>query len=138
MKRIAIAFLAFLLCVSVASASSSETAIDAVSSGSDGGIGILSVGYTITQGETNWHYKPITSSIQSFNVDLNWGDKTDSLKLYIYDPNYDLIGYYYDSADGKRDGRINIDVVDNSGIEQGTWTCRVYGYSVSGTEDYSI
>ncbi|WMW25400.1 peptidase domain-containing protein [Methanolobus sediminis] len=138
MKRIAIAFLVFLLCVSVASASSSETAIDAVSSGSDSGIGILSVSYTITQGQTNWHYKPITSSVQSFNVDLNWGDKTDSLKLYIYDPSYNLIGYYYDSADGKRDGRINIDVVDNSGIEQGTWTCRVYGYSVSGTEDYSI
>ena len=138
MKRIAIAFLVFLLCVSVASASSSETAIEAVSSGSNGDIGILSLGYTITQGQTNWHYMPVSSSIQSFNVDLNWGDKTDSLKLYIYDPSYNCIGYYYDSADGRKDGRINIDVIDNSGIEQGTWTFRVYGYSVSGTEDYSI
>ncbi|ETA66782.1 hypothetical protein MettiDRAFT_0182 [Methanolobus tindarius DSM 2278] len=138
MKRIAIAFLVFLLCVSVASASSSETAIEAVSSGSNGDIGILSLGYTITQGDSNWHYKPITTSVTRFNIDLNWGDKTDSLKLYVYDPSNNLVGYYYDSADGKINGRINIDIVDYSGIEQGTWSICVYGYSVSGTEDYSI
>lgn len=137
MKRIAIAFLVFLLCVSVAGASSSETAIEAVS-GSSGTIGIKSLSDTITQGETDWHSKPITSSITSFNVKLNWGDTTDSLKLYIYDPSYNCVGYYYDNADGKIDGCIDIDVVDYSGIEQGTWTCRVYGYSVIGTEDYSI
>ncbi|MDI3486552.1 MAG: hypothetical protein PWQ51_2456 [Methanolobus sp.] len=138
MKRIAIAFLVFLLCVSVASASSSETAIEAVSSGSDGGIGILSVGYTITQGETNWHYKYVNTFTDSMNVNLNWGDTSDSLKLYIYNPDNDCVGVFYDSSDGSINGRINIYIENENGIEQGTWRYRVYGYSVTGTEDYSI
>ncbi|SDF22660.1 hypothetical protein SAMN04488589_0043 [Methanolobus vulcani] len=138
MKRIAIAFLVFLLCVSVAGAKSSETAIDAVSSGSNGDIGILSVGYTITQGQTNWHGYPLYTSTNSMTIDLNWGDRSDSLKLYVYDPNDNLVGVYYDSADGRINGRTLVTIYNSNGLQQGTWSLAVYGYSVAGTEDYSI
>ncbi|WMW23213.1 peptidase domain-containing protein [Methanolobus mangrovi] len=151
MKTIAIGFIIFLLCISVASASTSETdneftLISASDLGykivpaksDDGSIGVRTVSDIITQGETNWHSFVISSYYTSIEVDLNWGDTSDSLKLYIYDPSYNCLGYFYDSADGSINGRIHLNVIDNDGIERGTWRYRVYGYSVSGTEDYSI
>lgn len=135
MKRIAIAFLVFLLCVSIASASSSEKSSDLVSD-SIGIIGIRSISDTITQGETNWHSTYVSSSYSNMIVDLNWGDTTDSLKLYIYDPSGTRYGPYYDSADGSINGRIHLTLDETP--EVGTWRCRVYGYYVIGTEDYSI
>ncbi|WP_321431093.1 peptidase domain-containing protein [uncultured Methanolobus sp.] len=137
MKRIAIAFLVFLLCVSVAGASSSETAIEAVS-GSAGTIGIRSLSYYIDQGDTNWHGYPLYTSTTSMTIDLNWGDTSDSLKLYVYDPDDNLEGIYYDSADGRINGRTKVTIYDSNGLQQGTWSLAVYGYSVTGTEDYSI
>ena len=134
MKRIAIAFLVFLLCVSVASASSSEKTADS----SDLIVGIKSISSTITQGETNWHSKVISSYTESMNVNLNWGDTTDSLKLYVYNPSGKCVGVYYDSSDGSINGRINVNIYDDDGLQQGTWRYRVYGYYVIGTEDYSI
>ena len=153
MKKIAIAIglLVFLFCISVASASASETSdksiqISAKDSGvkivpakSDGGSGgTKTVNSNITQGETNWHSKYITTNITSFDIDLNWGDTDDSLRLHIYDPSFNCYGPYYDSSDGTIDGRIHLTVIDLDGIEQVTWRARVYGYSVTGTEDYSI
>ena len=135
MKRIAIAFLVFLLCVSVASASSSDKKAD-TSADLIGTIGIKSISSTITQGETNWHSTYVSSSYSGMVVDLNWGDTTDSLKLYIYDPSGKRYGPYYDSADGSINGRINL-LLDKT-PEIGTWRYRVYGYYVIGTEDYSI
>jgi hypothetical protein len=135
MKRIAIAFLVFLLCVSVAGASSSETAIEAVS-GSAGTIGIKSITDSIGQGDTNWHSTYVSSSYSGMIVDLNWGDTTDSLKLYVYDPSGTVYGPYYDSDDGSSNARINL-LLDKT-PEVGTWRYRVYGYYVIGTEDYSI
>ncbi|SFM55854.1 peptidase domain-containing protein [Methanolobus profundi] len=153
MRKIAIGFIVFLLCISIASASQADkntddgfVLIDAKDLGykvvpvksDDGGISIMSITDTITQGETNWHGKYVGSYTESLKVDLNWGDTSDSLKLYIYDPSDNCIGYFYDSADGSINGRITLYINNNNGIEQGTWRCRVYGYSVSGTEDYSI
>jgi hypothetical protein len=152
MRIIAIGLIIFLLCVSVAGASATdkEAELSLVSAedlgykiipakSDDGGVGVKSIIYsTITQGETNWHSVIVNSYYTSINVDLNWGDTSDSLKLYIYDPSYHCLGYFYDTSDGKRDGRINLYVYNPNGVEQGTWRYRVYGYSVSGTEDYSI
>lgn len=152
MKTIAIGLVVFLLCISVASAGASETdeefplistadlgyKIVPAKSTDGGDVGIRTVYSTITQGETNWHYVTISSYYTSLNVDLNWGDTSDSLKLYIYDPSNHCLGSFYDSSDGRIDGRINLYITNNNGIEQGTWTYRVYGYSVTGTEDYSI
>ncbi|MDY0387074.1 MAG: peptidase domain-containing protein [Methanolobus sp.] len=93
---------------------------------------------TITQDQTNWHDKPVSSYTTSLHIDLNWGDTSDSLRLKVYSPSKQLIGTFYDSADGAIDGRINIEIRNSNGIEIGTWYYEVYGDSVTGTEDYYI
>jgi len=103
-----------------------------------GDVGILWVYDTITQGETNWHSKIVSTSINTLNVDLNWGDTTDSLRLRIHTPDGYVLGPYFDDADGAVDGRINLDIYNPDGIARGTWYYEVYGYSVVGTEDYYI
>jgi hypothetical protein len=104
----------------------------------DGDAGIRWVYDTITQGETNWHSKIVSTNINTLNVDLNWGDTTDSLRLRIYTPDGYVLGPYFDNADGPTDGRINLDIYNPDGIAKGTWRYEVYGHSVVGTEDYYI
>ncbi|MCQ1534181.1 hypothetical protein FTO70_00400 [Methanosarcina sp. KYL-1] len=93
---------------------------------------------TISQGETNLHGKNIGSGLTVLVVDLNWGDSTDSLRLKVYTPDGSVLGPYYDNADGTIDGRICLNIQDPNGIETGTWKYEVYGYRVTGTEDYTI
>lgn len=94
---------------------------------------------TITQGETNWHTKEVDSHITVLNVDLNWGDPTDSLRLKVYDPDWQCLGEFFDVDDGYPDnGRINIDIENPNGVAGGTWHYEVYGYDVEGVEDYYI
>ena len=69
--------------------------------------GVQSVFATITQGRTNWHTKSVSSFITSLNVDLNWGNPSNSLRLKIYSPDGYTFGPYYDSFDGSNNGRIN-------------------------------
>ena len=104
----------------------------------DGDAGIRWVYDTITQGETNWHSKIVSTNINTLNVDLNWGDTTDSLRLRIYTPDGYVLGPYFDNADGAVDGRINLEIYNPDGIAKGTWRYEVYGHSVVGTEDYYI
>ncbi|OJH49715.1 hypothetical protein MPF_0503 [Methanohalophilus portucalensis FDF-1] len=93
---------------------------------------------TITQGETNWHGKSVSSYTTSLHIDLNWGDTSDSLRLKVYNPSNQLVGTFYDSSDGVIDGRINIEIRKSGGIDLGTWHYQVYGYHVTGIEDYYI
>ena len=104
----------------------------------DGVIGVKTSSGTITQGETNWHSEYIGYFTKDLYVDLNWGDSSDSLKLTIYTPDNQILGPYYDSADGRIDGRIYLHIYNSNGIATGTWNYRVYGQSVSGTETYTI
>jgi hypothetical protein len=104
----------------------------------DGDIGIRTVYDTIIQGETNLHEKSVGSGLTLLVVDLNWGDSTDSLRLKIYTPGGSVLGPYYDNADGTINGRIRLNIQNPNGIETGTWRYEVYGYRVTGTEDYTI
>jgi len=101
-------------------------------------LGILTIYDTITQGETNWHYKVVSEYITTLNVDLNWGNSANSLQLTIYSPDSYVFGPYYDGDDGVTDGRINLDIYNPNGIAQGTWCYKVYGYQVSGVQGYTI
>ncbi len=80
----------------------------------------------------------MSSYITSLNVDLNWGNSGNSLRLKIYSPDGYTFGPYYDSFDGVNDGRINLNIINNNGIAQWTWYYEVYGNSVTGTQAYSI
>ena len=98
----------------------------------------LTISSSITQGQTNSHYTNINGFYTSLNVDLNWGNYANSLQLTIYAPDGHVFGPYYDNDDGNRDGRINLYINNPNGIAQGTWNYKVYGYSVSGTQSYTI
>lgn len=100
--------------------------------------GVRSVFATITQGATNWHTKSVSSFITSLNVDLNWGNPSNSLRLKVYSPDGYTFGPYYDSFDGSNNGRINFYINNPNGIAQGTWYYEVYGDSVTGTQTYSL
>jgi len=99
---------------------------------------VKSVYQTIIQGETDWIYKSVSSHITKLHVDLNWGDASDSLRLKVYSPDGHTFGYYYDNSDGSFNGRIQFNINNPNGIAQGTWQYEIYGYSISGVEDYYI
>jgi hypothetical protein len=99
---------------------------------------ILRVSDTVIQGETNWHTKSVSTYMTTLNVNLYWGNPSNSLQLTIYTPDGYTLGPYYDNADGSVNGRINLAISNPNGIAKGTWTYRVYGYSVSGVQSYTI
>jgi len=101
-------------------------------------ISIQSVYASITQGSTNWPPNTVSSYITSMNVDLNWGNSANSLRLKIYSPDGYIFGPYYDSFDGASNGRINLNIINSNGLAQGTWRYEVYGERVTGTQYYSI
>ncbi len=147
LKVIGITAILLLFSASLAVAAVSEENIDTdktggytvgPAAGKDGDITIQTVYATIRQGETNWHYKNVTTFITTLNVDLDWGNPGNSLRLKIYSPDGYVFGPYFDDADGAIDGRINRYINNPNGIAKGTWRYEVYGYSVSGTEDYYI
>jgi len=100
--------------------------------------GVRSVFATITQGATTWHTKSVSSFITSLNVDLNWGNPSNSLRLKVYSPDGYTFGPHYDSFDGSNNGRINFYINNANGIAQGTWYYEVYGDSITGTQTYSL
>lgn len=147
LKKIGIATILLLFSASLAMAAVSEEKMNAAktggyiegpANGTGEGPGIDTVYATITQGQTNWHTKDVTTFITTLNVDLNWGTPTNSLRLTIYSPDGYVFGPYFDIDDGSINGRINRYINNPNGIAKGTWHYEVYGYSVSGTEDYSI
>jgi hypothetical protein len=103
-----------------------------------GGVAALASVYTIRQGQTNWHGKYITQGCPGYYADLNWGNTANSLQLRIYCADGSVKGPYYDGSDGRTDGRIYLYVYSPGGLTGGTYYHEVYGYRVSGTEDYTF
>ena len=66
---------------------------------------------SIMQGQTNTHYSNVGSGVNYLEVDLDWGDPTDSLSLTMYTPGGSNLGTYYDCGGG----RIHLDRVPNEG-----------------------
>lgn len=105
---------------------------------SGGSIMPMTIYCTISQGQTNVHSKLVSGFFTTLNIDLNWGNQANSLKLTIYTPDGYVLGPYYDSSDGVINGRINLDIYNSNGIAQGTWHYYIYGYRVAGQQSYYI
>lgn len=134
-----------LLCTASAVVSAKELSISLPGNGGytivpahGTGIEPFTVYDSITQGQINWEDQQISSYTNTLNVDLDWGNPSNSLQLTIYSPDGTVFGPYYDSSDGVIDGRINLYIENTNGIAEGTWMYKIYGYSVSGTQYYSI
>lgn len=94
---------------------------------------------SISQGQTITNNVNVGSGVNYLEVDLNWGDTSDSLTLSVYTPSGSKLGTYRDNSDGSVNGRIRLNIDPSQGyVQQGTWKFKVYGESVSGTEDYTF
>ncbi len=93
---------------------------------------------TITQGQTVYHQAQVASGQASMNIDLKWKNADDALSLSIYTPDGHILGPYTDTTDGKKDGRINIEVDNPSGVSGGTWSFKVTGANVTGKDEYYL
>lgn len=91
---------------------------------------------SISQGQTQWYSTSVPTGKTSFNADLYWGNPSNSLALTITAPDA-TFGPYYDSADGRIDGRINLRISKSGGLASGTWWSKIYGYQVSGMQSYT-
>ena len=78
---------------------------------------------SIREGQTMYYYSDVESGANYLEVDLDWGDSTDSLSLTIYAPDGSNTRTYYDADDETVDGRIHLDIVPNQGgyLEPGRW-----------------
>ncbi|MDI6895960.1 hypothetical protein [Methanocella conradii] len=95
--------------------------------------------YTIVQGQTNYHPKYIGPGCYYYYVDINWGNTANSLRLTIIAPDDTVIGTFYDSSDGRTDGRIYLRIsYGGQPLPVGTYDHYVYGYKVTGIEDYTV
>lgn len=93
----------------------------------------------IRQGQTITHNVNVGSGVNYLEVDLNWGDRSDSLTLSVYTPSGSKLGTYRDDYDGSVNGRIRLNIDPSQGyVEQGTWKFKVYGESVSGSKSYTF
>jgi len=144
-KRLGIVVLVFLVMASCAVVSASElksvnsgTIIQPANNTGFGQIHPLTVTGSVTQGQTVWQTRTVSSYITSMNVNLYWGVSANSLQLKIYSPDGSIYGPFYDNFDGATDGSVNVDVINSGGIPQGTWTYEVYGYRVTGRQYYTI
>lgn len=91
---------------------------------------------SISQGQTHWYSTYVPTGKTSFFADLYWGTPSNSLSLTILAPDTPF-GPYYDSADGRIDGRINLRISKSGGLASGTWWSNIYGYYVSGVQSYT-
>ena len=93
---------------------------------------------TITQGETDWFSVNVDGDYTRLTAILDWGDSSDSLRLKVYSPDYNIFGPFYDNYDGSINGRMGVNIDNDDGIAEGDWYFEVYGDSVTGTEGYTI
>ena len=91
---------------------------------------------SISQGRIQWYSTYVPAGKTSFFSDLYWGNPSNSLSLTITAPDA-TFGPYYDSADGRIDGRINLRISKSGGLASGTWWSKIYGYQVSGVQSYT-
>ncbi|MDW5549707.1 hypothetical protein [Methanosarcina sp.] len=108
------------------------------SSGTENLLSIL-LTQSISQGQTITNNVNVGPGVNYLEVDLNWGDTSDSLTLSVYTPSGSKLGTYSDNSDGSVNGRIRINIDPSQGyVQQGTWKFKVYGESISGTQSYTF
>lgn len=91
---------------------------------------------SISQGQTQSYTTYVAPGKTSFFSDLYWGVPSNSLSLTITAPGA-VFGPYYDAADGRTDGRINLKISKTSGLASGSWMSGVFGYHVSDVQSYT-
>ena len=95
---------------------------------------VLSIDNTISPGQTVHVKKTVDHFITTLNVDLKWDNPNADLSILIYSPSSGQFGPW---QDGKISQRINKDIYNPGGIEQGDWEYYITNWGTEGTH-YSI
>ena len=98
---------------------------------------VLSIDNTISPGQTVHVKKNVDHFITTLNVDLRWDNPNADLSIMIYSPSSGQFGPWRDDFDGKIDQRINKDIYNQGGIEQGDWEYYIKNWGTEETH-YSI
>ncbi len=88
-----------------------------------GGKGYRILGYLnrqIKTGESVSYRRSIPTGMSDITCDLNWLNPESSLKITIFGPD-GMMGPYYDSSDGKVDGRIFLQISRDRDLTGGDW-----------------
>ena len=93
---------------------------------------------SIVPGQTIWHQSQIVGNPASLNIDVGWQDPQDDLELFIYTADGQMLGPYNDSADGRRDSQIYLDVINPNGVVDGTWYFKLTDKGNVSNEEYFI
>ena len=105
----------------------------------DSSLALAATGYSITQGQQEWFNTYIGPGCTGFDVNLNWGNPSNSLQLTIFAPNGAEIGPFTDGSDGVINGDIDMYISNYGGsMPVGTYYCQVYGLHVTGAQQYSF
>ncbi|WAI02190.1 hypothetical protein [Methanogenium organophilum] len=102
--------------------------------------GYIVIGYmdkSIKEGEMKPFHRRMPENLSRFTYDLLWGNTEDSLKLTIFAPD-GVMGPYYDDSDGRKNGRIYLQISRPDGIEPGDWYAVVEGEQVDGTCQFML
>jgi len=97
---------------------------------------LRSIGGTIYPDESDTVEKYIPSDVTKMTIHLDWSGHQhpgrDSVRLTIFTPgNGDILGPYYDSADGQTNEKITLTLSQSYPLPSGTWKFLVFGDDVS-------
>ncbi len=98
----------------------------------------MSIGGSITQGQSLWYSRGLSGFQTDMHIDLYWGNPSNSLRMTIYSPDGAVYGPFYDNCDGRNDGYIPCHLYKSSGLPQGTYYVNIYGSRVFGTQSFTL
>ncbi len=80
--------------------------------------------FTAPSEVANYYMDSVPEGKQHEWIDLDWKDKNRDLGLMVFAPDSTL-GPYTDNSDGRKDGRIFLDIASRLNVTAGTWFFRV-------------
>lgn len=82
------------------------------------------VSFAVVPATANYYADTVPEGKQHEWIDLDWKDPARDLNLTIYAPEQ-TFGPYSDTADGRKDGRIFLDIASRLNVTSGDWFFRV-------------
>ncbi|MDD4138415.1 MAG: hypothetical protein PHT99_11085 [Methanoregula sp.] len=80
--------------------------------------------FAVVPSTANYYTDTVPANKQHEWIDLDWNDPSKDLGLTVYAPDATL-GPYTDAADGRKDGRIFLDIASRLNVTAGSWFFKV-------------
>jgi hypothetical protein len=76
--------------------------------------------FSLTPSRSTFYKETVADGTRHKWLDLNWNNPLESLSVTAYPPDA-VLGPYTDNSDGKRDGRIFLDIGSETNVTPGNW-----------------